>query len=91
MHVPMKYAYSRVSSMTWLLQRLYRTHACFCDSIPLALIGVNTRKDSSGGIIKPDTNVFGEHLKTFHSTTRLLYFINISYDVIIYIYIYKEK
>lgn len=68
MHVPMKYVYSRVSSMTWLLQRLYGVHrnACFSDSIPLTLIGVDTRKDSSGGIIKLDTNVFGVHLNTFH-------------------------
>lgn len=53
--------------MTWLLQRLYRVHrnACSSDSIPLTLIGVDTGKDSSGGIIKPDTNVFGVHLNTF--------------------------
>lgn len=77
----MKYAYSRVSSMTWLLQRLHRIHmnACSSDSIPLTLIGVDTRKDSSGGIIKPDTNVLGVHLNTFHWTTHLLYFNNFSY------------
>lgn len=67
MHVPMKYVYSWVSSMTWLLQRLYwvRRNACFSDSVPLTLMGVETRKGSSGEIIKPDTNVFGVHLNTF--------------------------
>lgn len=49
------------------------------DSIPLTLIGVDTRKDSSGGIIKPDTNVLGAHFNMSHWNTHLLYFKNPSY------------
>lgn len=44
----------------------YTGNACFSDSIPLTLMGVDTKKDSSGGIIKPDINVFGVHLNTSH-------------------------
>lgn len=57
---------------------LHHVHrnVCFSDSIPLAVMGVGTRKGSSGGIIKPDINVFGVHLNTFHWTTHLLYFNN---------------
>ena len=54
--------------MTWLLQRLNPVHrnACFPASIPLTLMDVDTGKDSSGGIIKPDINVLGVHLNKFH-------------------------
>lgn len=59
----------------------YTTHmsACFSDSIPLTLIGVDTRKGSSGWIIKPSTNEFGVHLNMFHWTSHLLYFSTFSY------------
>lgn len=52
---------------------------CFSDSIPSTLIGVDTRKGSSGWIIEPSTNEFGVHLNTFHWSSLLLYFNKFSY------------
>lgn len=54
--------------MTWFLQRLNLIHrsVCFSDSIPWVLMGVDTRKDSSARIIKPDINVFGKHLNIYY-------------------------
>lgn len=47
----------------------YKSHAVYtttCVSIPLTLMVVDTRKDTSGGIIKLDINAFGVHLSMFH-------------------------
>lgn len=52
----------------------YTWNTSFSDSIPLTLIGVDTRKDSSGWIIKPSTNIIAVRLNKVPWTTHLLLF-----------------